>query len=86
MSDGLSWFKSSYSDSEGSACLEVAYPWHKSSYSSSGGGECLEVAATSQAPHTIHIRDSKLGARSPRFSVGAGAWSAFLTLAACDEA
>ncbi|GAB2962762.1 DUF397 domain-containing protein [Streptomyces pseudoechinosporeus] len=78
MSGELSWFKSSYSDSEGSACLEVAYSWRKSSYSSSGGGECLEVAV---CPHTIHIRDSKLGPRSPRFTVPADAWAAFVTYA-----
>lgn len=36
--------------------------WFKSSYSDSQGGACLEVAA---CPHTIHVRDSKLGARSP---------------------
>ncbi|GAA2620261.1 DUF397 domain-containing protein [Streptomyces vastus] len=78
MSGELSWFKSSYSDSEGSACLEVAYNWRKSSYSSSGGGECLEVAA---CPHTIHIRDSKLGTRSPRFTIPSAAWTAFVTYA-----
>ncbi|MGW3507921.1 DUF397 domain-containing protein [Streptomyces sp. NPDC000994] len=55
MSDELSWFKSSYSDSEGSACVEVA-----------------------TSPHTIHIRDSKLGVNSPRFAVDADAWSEFL--------
>lgn len=26
MNDGLKWFKSSYSDSEGGACVEVAVP------------------------------------------------------------
>jgi hypothetical protein len=26
MNDGLQWFKSSYSDSEGGACVEVAIP------------------------------------------------------------
>ncbi|MGX4691881.1 DUF397 domain-containing protein [Streptomyces sp. JNUCC 63] len=53
--------------------------WFKSSYSSTGGGECLEVAVR---PHTVHVRDSKLGARSPRFAVPADAWSAFLAYAA----
>ncbi|MFF5468817.1 DUF397 domain-containing protein [Streptomyces achromogenes] len=56
MSTGLEWFKSSYSSSEGGACLEVALSWHKSSYSSSEGGQCLEVAAS---PGAVHIRDSK---------------------------
>ncbi|MGY5128341.1 DUF397 domain-containing protein [Streptomyces nigrescens] len=40
----LTWFKSSYSGSEGGACLEVAYDWRKSSYSSDEGGNCLEIA------------------------------------------
>nr|BFD84523.1 DUF397 domain-containing protein [Streptomyces sp. Xyl84] len=83
MSTELMWFKSSYSSTGGGECLELAYAWRKSSYSDSEGSACLEVAAT---PHTIHIRDSKLGARSPRFSVAADAWSAFLTLAAGDGA
>ena len=78
MSAELTWFKSSYSDSSGSACLEVAYTWRKSSYSDDQGGECLEVAA---CPHTIHVRDSKLGARSPKFSVTADTWTAFVTYA-----
>lgn len=58
MSDGLSWIRSSYSDSQGGACLEVAF-----------------------RPHTVHVRDSKLGVRSPRFEVPAGAWGAFLAYA-----
>ncbi|WP_112467908.1 DUF397 domain-containing protein [Streptomyces triticisoli] len=53
--------------------------WFKSSYSSTGGGECLEVAV---CPRTVHVRDSKLGTRSPRFAVPADAWSAFLVYAA----
>ncbi|MFE4418218.1 DUF397 domain-containing protein [Streptomyces sp. NPDC056817] len=58
MSEPLAWFKSSYSDSQGGACVEVA-----------------------TSPHTIHIRDSKLGVRSPRFAVDADAWTAFLAYA-----
>ncbi|MVO86404.1 DUF397 domain-containing protein [Streptomyces sp. p1417] len=42
-STALDWYKSSYSGSEGGACLEAAYQWHKSSYSSGEGGACLEV-------------------------------------------
>ncbi|MFB7321473.1 DUF397 domain-containing protein [Streptomyces sp. NPDC056190] len=53
--------------------------WFKSSYSDSQGGACVEVAAS---PRTIHIRDSKLGADSPRFAVDADAWSEFLAYAA----
>ncbi|MFD7016334.1 DUF397 domain-containing protein [Streptomyces sp. NPDC059928] len=44
MSNTLQWFKSSYSDSGGGNCLEVALVWRKSSYSSSSGGDCVEVA------------------------------------------
>lgn len=33
MSNELAWFKSSYSNSEGGNCVEVAPSWHKSSYS-----------------------------------------------------
>ncbi|MGJ3560676.1 DUF397 domain-containing protein [Streptomyces sp. INA 01156] len=57
MSERLTWYKSSYSDSQGGACLEVA------------------------PPHTIHVRDSKLGPRSPRFAVAGGAWAAFVAYA-----
>jgi Domain of unknown function (DUF397) len=32
MSERLTWYKSSYSDSQGGACLEVALDWRKSSY------------------------------------------------------
>ncbi|MFE6333832.1 DUF397 domain-containing protein [Streptomyces sp. NPDC057798] len=59
MSAELSWFKSSYSDDQGGACLEVAL-----------------------GAHAIHLRDSKLGARSPRFEVPADVWAAFLAYAA----
>jgi hypothetical protein len=74
MSEPLAWSKSSYSDSQGGECIEVAYTWRKSSHSDSQGGACLEVAL---CPHTIHLRDSKLGARSPRFDVPADAWASF---------
>jgi uncharacterized protein DUF397 len=40
----LTWRKSSYSDSSGGDCVEVAVEWRKSSYSGPGGGECVEVA------------------------------------------
>ena len=74
MTEQLTWIKSSYSDSQGSNCIEVALEWHKSSYSDSQGGNCLEVASR---PHTIHIRDSKLGESSPTFAVPATAWAHF---------
>lgn len=56
MSDRLAWFKSSYSNSDGGDCIEVALSWTKSSYSTTDGGECVEVAAS---PLAIHVRDSK---------------------------
>ena len=62
MSETLAWFKSSYSDSQGGACLEVAY-------------------ADRESSRAVHVRDSKLGARSPRFAVPADAWNAFLAYA-----
>ncbi|MEU2390632.1 DUF397 domain-containing protein [Streptomyces sp. NPDC007369] len=43
MSTALTWFKSSYSGSDGGDCVEVAVAWRKSSYSGSDGGNCLEV-------------------------------------------
>ncbi|MEU1054296.1 DUF397 domain-containing protein [Streptomyces sp. NPDC005876] len=72
----LEWFKSSYSGSEGGACLEVALTWRKSSRSGSDGGNCVEVAAH---PTAIHIRDSKTPA-TPHLTVTPEAWTAFLRL------
>ncbi len=73
--DGLDWFKSSYSGGEGGDCLEVAYTWRKSTYSGGEGGECVEVAT---CPHTIHVRDSK-HPTGPRLAVSTASWSAFLS-------
>ncbi|MFI5803644.1 DUF397 domain-containing protein [Streptomyces sp. NPDC051561] len=75
MSKSLHWFKSSYSDSGGGQCIEVAYNWHKSSYSGGDGGECVEVAT---CPHTVHIRDTKLSGTGPIVAVPAPSWAAFL--------
>ncbi|OEV06154.1 DUF397 domain-containing protein [Streptomyces nanshensis] len=69
------WFKSSYSNTDGGACLEVALAWRKSTHSNSEGGACVEVAA---CPHTVHIRDSKQSGTGPRLAFPADAWSAFL--------
>ncbi|MGW1895497.1 DUF397 domain-containing protein [Streptomyces sp. NPDC002004] len=78
MNTALQWFKSSYSGSEGGACLEVAYTWRKSSYSSDEGGQCVEVAACA---HAVHVRDSK-NPTGPAFRVTPAAWAAFTTHAA----
>ncbi|WP_030562255.1 DUF397 domain-containing protein [Streptomyces aureocirculatus] len=78
MNAELSWFKSSYSDSSGGACLEVAYTWRKSSHSNDSFNACVEVAA---CPHSIRIRDSKLGSRSPQLGLPAHAWAHFVAYA-----
>ncbi|MGW0395247.1 DUF397 domain-containing protein [Streptomyces sp. NPDC003042] len=73
----LRWFRSSYSNDSGGACVEVAYDWHKSSYSDGGGGDCVEVA---ECPHAVHVRDSKnLG---PALTVAPTAWADFTSWAA----
>ncbi|MFJ6790251.1 DUF397 domain-containing protein [Streptomyces angustmyceticus] len=74
ISDDLTWFKSSYSGSQGGDCLEVAYDWSKSTYSGSAGGDCLEVAT---CPHAIHVRDSK-NPGGPILTLSATAWASFL--------
>lgn len=75
MSGQLAWFKSSYSNTEGGNCLEVALSWRKSSYSNSEGGNCVEVAA---CPETVHVRDSKQSIDGPQLAFPAGEWAAFL--------
>ncbi|MGW4837195.1 DUF397 domain-containing protein [Streptomyces globisporus] len=77
MSSTLRWFKSSYSNSSGGNCIEVAVDWRTSSYSSDSGGNCVEVAA---CPHSVHVRDSKVS-DGPVFAVAPDVWSAFLTWA-----
>ncbi|MEU4953702.1 DUF397 domain-containing protein [Streptomyces lavendulae] len=72
MSTPPKWFKSSYSGSEGGACLEVAFSWRKSSYSGSEGGQCVEVA-TCTCTHTVHVRDSKV-ADGPTLALAPAAW------------
>ncbi|MGW6460174.1 DUF397 domain-containing protein [Streptomyces sp. NPDC055078] len=78
MSGKLVWFKSSYSNSKGGACVDVAYAWCKSSYSNSGAGQCVEVAAH---PRTVHVRDSK-DIHGPELGLAPRAWSAFVAYAA----
>ncbi|MFF4217617.1 DUF397 domain-containing protein [Streptomyces nondiastaticus] len=80
MNDGPIWFKSSYSDTEGAACVEVALPWRKSSYSQGEGDQCVEVSALPQA---IRIRDSKYK-HGPQLAVGAPAWKALVSHVQAD--
>ncbi|MEU6235018.1 DUF397 domain-containing protein [Kitasatospora sp. NPDC047058] len=82
MSAELAWFKSSYSNDQGGACVEVALSWAKSSYSTTGGGECIEVATSAR---TVHVRDSK-DKGGPNLSFSPAAWSAFLAFAAEAQA
>ncbi|WP_055524491.1 DUF397 domain-containing protein [Streptomyces graminilatus] len=78
MSEQLTWFKSSYSDSEGGNCVEIALDWFKSSYSDSEGGACVEVALP--APQmTVHLRDSKNNPMGPELRIAAPAWRAFVS-------
>lgn len=72
----LTWFKSSYSGSQGGDCVEFARVWRKSTYSSDEGGNCVEVAA---APAVVHIRDSK-NPDGPILTVSPSAWAGFLSL------
>jgi hypothetical protein len=79
MSTGeLAWFKSSYSGSDGDACVEVALSWRKSSYSSPDGDDCVEVAT---CPETVHVRDSK-DKDGPRLAFSPAAWSEFVAYVA----
>ncbi|MFF3212572.1 DUF397 domain-containing protein [Streptomyces sp. NPDC002886] len=68
----LRWFKSSYSDTDGGQCLEVAIAWQKSTYSGSEGGQCVEVAT---CPDTVHVRDSKVP-HGPVLDLAPAAWVA----------
>ena len=73
---GVSWRKSSYSGSNGGACIEVAEVWRKSSYSGGNGGNCVEVAAA--LPDAIAVRDSKDPA-GPKLIFTVADWAAFTT-------
>ncbi|MER7047385.1 DUF397 domain-containing protein [Streptomyces jumonjinensis] len=77
------WFKSSYSDSQGGSCVEIAalfpeHAWHKSSYSDSQGGSCVEVATLTPR---VGIRDSK-DKQGPALLVPTPAWRDFVAFAA----
>lgn len=72
MSTQLTWFKSSYSGSEGGDCLEVAMAWHKSTHSDGEYAACVEVAT---CPGTVHVRDSKVH-HGPVLDLAPAAWAA----------
>ena len=71
----MDWRKSSYSDSNGGACVEVASDvnWRKASYSDSNGGDCVETASGSGV---ILVRDTT-DRDGGTLAFGAGAWAAF---------
>ncbi|MFE7811713.1 DUF397 domain-containing protein [Streptomyces sp. NPDC057433] len=74
----LAWSESSCGDDQGGACPEAVLGRRKSSHSDSEGSNCVDVAS---CPHTVHVRDSKLGARTPRFAAAGGVWTAFVAYA-----
>ncbi|RAJ59924.1 uncharacterized protein DUF397 [Streptomyces sp. Amel2xB2] len=92
------WFKSSYSDNEGGACVEVALDWRKSSYSSGEGGNCIEVAAawrksshsSDQGGNCVEVSErpgtvhvrDSKDATGPQLAFPAPQWAAFTTYAA----
>ncbi|GGO95895.1 DUF397 domain-containing protein [Wenjunlia tyrosinilytica] len=75
------WRKSSHSNQEGGACIEVAqdFPgavsWRKSTYSNEQGGACVEVA--DHVPGLVPVRDSK-DPDGPALVFGSAAWAAFV--------
>ncbi|MFD9508424.1 DUF397 domain-containing protein [Streptomyces mirabilis] len=73
----LTWFKSTYSGSDGDDCVEVALSWRKSTYSSGSEGDCVEVAT---CPTTIHIRDSK-HTPGPQLALSPTTWTEFVEFA-----
>ncbi|MEU3896442.1 DUF397 domain-containing protein [Streptomyces sp. NPDC045251] len=77
----ITWRKSSYSNQDGGACVEVsddllrAADWRRSSYSNQDGGECVEVAPN--LPSLVPVRDSKDPSRG-MLLFAAPAWAAFV--------
>ena len=78
----LTWFKSSFSGSEGDNCIEIAFNWRKSSYSSGSSGDCVEVAA---CPSTVHVRDSK-DKEGPQLAFAPAEWAHFVEFARVVDA
>jgi uncharacterized protein DUF397 len=99
MSTGkLTWFKSSYSGSQGDSCVEVALTWFKSSYSGSEGDSCVEVALNwlksshsgSQGDDCVEVATlpecvhvrDSKDTAGPQLALSPAAWSAFVSYAA----
>ncbi|MDH6138359.1 hypothetical protein P3T35_000336 [Kitasatospora sp. GP30] len=73
MSTELTWFKSSYSASNGGECVEVALDWRPSSHCNDNEFACVEIAAH---PASVHVRDSK-DKTGPQLAFSPTAWAAF---------
>ncbi|MFD5399387.1 DUF397 domain-containing protein [Streptomyces sp. NPDC127097] len=78
----ITWRKSTYSNPDGGACIEVsddlltAATWRKSSYSNQDGGECIEVSH--DFPALVPVRDSK-NPQGPALTFEVSAWASFVT-------
>ncbi|WP_330477913.1 DUF397 domain-containing protein [Streptomyces platensis] len=78
----VTWRKSSYSNQEGGACVEVSddllatATWRKSSHSNQDGGNCIEVA--DGFPALVPVRDSK-DPHGPALLFEAPAWASFVS-------
>ncbi|MEX2973905.1 DUF397 domain-containing protein [Streptomyces sp. C184] len=76
------WRKSTYSNSDGGACIEVSddflttATWRKSSYSNPDGGQCIEVS--DDFPALVPVRDSK-HPHGPALTFEVTTWSSFVT-------
>jgi hypothetical protein len=74
------WRKSSFSNDEGSSCVEVA--WRKSSRSHDVGSDCVEVGWPSRRHPSMNdpvlVRDSK-NSTGPMLTVPTDAWHQLLT-------
>jgi hypothetical protein len=71
------WRKSSYSNGNGGACVEVgALPWRKSSYSNGGEANCVEAG---HVPGAVLVRDTKDRGAGPVLRVSAQAWRRFVS-------
>ena len=78
------WAKSSYSNGNGGACVEVgALPWRKSTYSSNGGAQCIEAA---HAPGAVLVRDSKDNGTGPVLRVTPADWGRLTAAVRADSA
>ncbi|WP_269853144.1 DUF397 domain-containing protein [Streptomyces sp. RPT161] len=79
---GAIWRKSTYTNNEGGACVEIAegFPgaasWRKSTYSNGQDGSCVEVADS--ATGLVPVRDSK-DPQGPVLVFTAEAWTAFIS-------